>query len=147
MKNKAQKQTIDLKEEDNINKTFIELFKLKIDALDDKIKNTSDSLVKVNHEIDKFYTEEEKIASERQIRITKIDSDKLIDRKVNRFKVILALCQNKYTILNSRIKDGFYTDSLDEAEAKIDLMKLYLEIVSKEEFLKRYEDRKNVYNK
>lgn len=138
---------INLQEQKQVNLHFIDLFDEKIKALSSKINSSKDQLEEVNYRIDKFYTEEEKKASEDYIKITKDKADKIIDYKVSRYKVIISLISLKYEIIRQRLQDSFYTDELEMAEMKIQLFRLQIELKSKYDFLEKLNDRKKVYNK
>lgn len=133
---------IELETQKQITSAFLELFKEKIVAIEEKIKFANDFLVQVNYEIEKFHTEEDIFAVEQEISITKIKNNELIDRKILRYNIILGLISEKYKIIQNRITSGFYTDKYDLNEAKISLFKCQIEIHAKKEFLLNYQNRK-----
>jgi hypothetical protein len=133
---------IDVSTQKEITKSFLELFEEKLGAINNWIEFAEDKLIKVDFEIDKFYLEEDIFAGKQEISTTKITSDKLIDRKIQRYRIILGLISEKYKIIQDRVKNGFYTDEYDLVNKKIDLFKLQIEIHAKKEFLENYEKRK-----
>jgi hypothetical protein len=133
---------IDLTTEKDINRSFLELFQEKLTALEERIKFANDQLNRVNYNIEKFYLEEDIFSGQQEITIHKIKSNELIDRKLLRYKIILGLISEKYTILQERIRSGFYKDTYDIADKKIELFRLQIEIYAKKEFIEAGKKRK-----
>jgi hypothetical protein len=133
---------IDLSQEKQITNGFLELFQEKLSALEDRIKFANDQLHRVNYNIEKFYLEEDIFAGKQEISIHKIKSNEILDRKILRYKIILGLISEKYTIIQERILSGFYNNAYDLADKKIELFRLHIEINAKKEFLANYEKRK-----
>lgn len=141
------KQMIDLKAEKAKTNCFIKLFDEKIKALEGKIKSSNDNLERVSFEITKFYTEEESQAAKDHIRLYSKDAKTIIKDRIKRYEIILGLLTEKYSVIRDRLKDGYYTDSLEKANMKLELFNLQIEINSKQDWIEKYNERKKVYNR
>jgi hypothetical protein len=141
------KDKIDLQFESNLTNEFIQIFEERLIAIDEKILFANDELVKVNYEISKFYLEEDIYASKSEIRVTKKTADENMKRKLHRYSVIVGILYEKYKVLKEKLNAGYFTDKLELANAKLDLLNLQVEIINKEKFLAQLKTRSNVYNK
>jgi hypothetical protein len=100
---------------------------------------------KIEQQIRIFYiTQELKTRDMAQKKtITKQDSDRMIEDKVKDYNTIIDLLKIKVGILQRQI-DTNALDELETVNAKLEIIKIRLEIQSKTEFRNRYRDRKNV---
>lgn len=127
---------------------YIKLLKEEIVDLESTILITLDPVRKVNREIELFYLNDnlENMESTKTIYKTKADSDLIINEKKKQYNIIIDLLTRKKVILKQRIASNYYKDSIVLIDKKIELKYLEFEIESKKEFLKHYEERKEIFS-
>ncbi|MDD5013522.1 MAG: hypothetical protein PHW73_00285 [Atribacterota bacterium] len=140
-------ERIDLNYEPEITNQFIIALEEIITALDEMIQLERDELKEKKYELQRFYAEEEVFAGKESISITKTAADKLIDRQLLRYDIVIGILSEIFKILKERLETGFYTDKLEAAQAKYDYWKTFVEIRAKKELRNKHQERKKIYNK
>ncbi|MDD5358413.1 MAG: hypothetical protein PHX80_04650 [Candidatus Nanoarchaeia archaeon] len=140
-------ERIDLGYEPEITNQFVIALEEIITALDEKIQLEQDELKEKKYELQRFWAEEDVFAGKQSISITKMAADKLIDRQILRYDIVIGILSEIFKILKQRLETGFYTDKLEAASAKYDYWKTFVEIRAKKEFRNKHQERKKIYNK
>jgi hypothetical protein len=140
-------ERIDLGYEPEITNQLIIALEKIVTALDEKIQFAEDELKREKYELQRFWAQEDVFAGKESISLTKMAADKLIDRQVLRYDIVIGILSKIFKILKERLETGFYTDKLEAAEAKYDYWKTFVEIRAKKEFRDKHQERKKVYNK
>lgn len=99
---------------------------------------------KIDRDIRIFYIKEELIARSLAgtVRISREMSDSLIDNKLLSYNEIFSLLRTKRRLLTAEIE--YMQDGIAKIDKQIALYNLKAEIASKEDFNKRYRERKNI---
>jgi hypothetical protein len=104
-----------------------------------------DEMTKIERKIRIFYIKEELIARNTAgaVKITKIESDRLIDNKIFAYNEILGDLILIRNLLNKQILSIPGT-SIEKLKKRIELFKLKTEIASKQDYSNRFRERKNI---
>jgi hypothetical protein len=126
---------------------WVEVLKFELETLLSVANNEDNNYLMSKLERDNriFYVKEEimaRAANDSIVRLEKDVADSMINNKIYAYTEIISLLKKKRAILKGNLSPN--PSNLDEIEKMLDLFKLDTEIASKEDFLKRYIERKNV---
>jgi hypothetical protein len=120
---------------------YMRILDIKSVSLKERITKEVDIQKLIELKIELFYLNEE-IKAMGKITITKEKSDKIIDDKIKSYKSIIELLKRKLELQKKSILE--IKNELLLVNTEIEIANLEIEITAKQEFLKHYEERKNV---